>query len=104
MNAAPAPRSESKPADTLEMKTKIERWARFYQIGALRILANQQTKLNENKNGIFVNLSCASPEALEKLANYVEYVEDQISQLRAAENTKEQLKDAFFDKQEWSAS
>jgi hypothetical protein len=88
--------------ELLDIKTKVEKWSRFYQIGALRILhAHDRSKLNENRNGIFVNLSCISTETVEELARYVEYVEQQLTQLDTAEQVKGKLKDAFFDKQEW---
>jgi hypothetical protein len=80
------------------LKTKIESWEKFYQIGALRILHNRErSKLNENRNGIFVNLICISQETVQELQKYVDYVDEQTSQLKTAENTKDRIKDAFFD-------
>ena len=40
-----------------ELKQKIEALEKFHQIEILQILSKNLCKLNENKNGIFVNMS-----------------------------------------------
>jgi len=60
------------------MKQEIEQMSKTQQIQVLKILkANKSVKLNENKTGVYVNLSFLSNEILEELSKYVQYVKDQ---------------------------
>jgi hypothetical protein len=82
--------------DLVDIKAKIESWNKFHQIGALRILsAREKSKLNENRNGIFVNLSCISDETRQELLSYISYVDEQVSQLELGENAMDQMKNAL---------
>jgi hypothetical protein len=59
------------------LKDKIEKMSKNNQIEVLRILKhNPAIKLNENKSGVFVNISFLPKETIEELAKYVRYVGD----------------------------
>ena len=67
------------------------------QIEVLKILKKSQTiKLNENKSGIFVNLSFVSNEILEEIDKYVNYVSDQETVINIIESQKQEFKNTFF--------
>ena len=79
------------------MKDKIERMPKNNQIEVLKILKKYQgIKLNENKSGVFVNLSFLSKEILEEIEKYVNYVNDQEMVINTIETQKQEFKNAFF--------
>jgi hypothetical protein len=83
--------------DFSEIKTKIEGWEKIYQVEILRILSKlEKGKLNENRNGIFVNLSCIRPETKNALVVYIKYVDNLMLQLQSTEATKNIIKTTLF--------
>ena len=84
--------------DKLEyMKNKIENMSKNHQIEILKILKKNSTaKINENKSGIFINLSLLSTSVLEEIDFYLNYVHDQENSLQHLESQKKEFKDAFF--------
>ena len=79
------------------LKDKIEKMSKNNQIEVLRILKhNPAIKLNENKSGVFVNISFLPKETIEELAKYVKYVGDQECVINEVENQKQEFKNAFF--------
>jgi hypothetical protein len=79
------------------MKDKIEKMTKTQQLDILRILKkNPAIKLNENKSGIFVNISFLPNDAIDEIEKYVKYVCDQESELNLLENQKQEFKNTFF--------
>ena len=79
------------------MKDKIERMSKNNQIEILKILKKYQgIKLNENKSGVFVNLSFLSNEILDEIDKYVCYVNDQEAVINTIETQKQEFKNTFF--------
>lgn len=80
------------------MKMKIEAMTKVNQIEVLRILkASTDVRLNENKSGVFVNMSFLPENALDDLVRYIQYVEEQEETLKTAENQKDDFKSEYFD-------
>ena len=81
------------------IKDRIETFAKHNQIEVGRILLHEcKADYDENKNGIFINLSSLSQETIEKLTQYINHVELQESYLQIDEIEKDELKDIFFAK------
>lgn len=79
------------------LKDKIEKMTKTQQLDILRILKkNPAIKLNENKSGIFVNISFLPSDSIEEIDKYVKYVGDQESELNLLENQKQEFKNTFF--------
>jgi ACT domain-containing protein len=79
------------------IKNTIERMNKTQHIEILRILKqNPSIKLNENRNGIYINLSYLSQESIDKLTQYIEYVDEQERNLEKMETQKEEFKSTFF--------
>ena len=75
------------------MKDKIERLNKTNQLEILSILKNSNgIKLNENKNGVFVNMSFLPEDTLAEIDKYVRYVYDQETTLNEFENQKQDFK------------
>jgi hypothetical protein len=79
------------------MKNKIEKMSKKHHIEILKILKmNANVKLNENKSGVFVNLSFLPQDTIHEIQNYLNYIHDQESSLVFLENQKEEFKNIFF--------
>lgn len=84
--------------DNLEIfKNKIESMEKQHQIEILRILKNDKSiLLNENINGVFINLSDISDKTLNMIQRYILYVENQNTNISKIENKKEELQKTYF--------
>ena len=81
----------------ISLKDAIEKMTKTQQLDILRILKKNPTiKLNENKSGIFVNISFLPNDAIEEIEKYVKYICDQESELNLLENQKQEFKNTFF--------
>lgn len=79
------------------IKNEIEKMEIYYQIQVLKIFnENKNIKINENKSGIFINLSLLKSDILCELENFISYVKEQTKSLITIENEKEQYKNTYF--------
>jgi hypothetical protein len=79
------------------IRDSIEKFNKFNQIEVLRILkSHSDVVLNENKNGVYINLADVNEEAVQQLVAFISYVNDQEASLDATEKQKEEFKSAFF--------
>jgi len=84
-------------SNLIQLKEKIENLNKFHQIEVLKLLKSDDTcTLNENKNGIFVNLTGLSDELIFDLNKYLDYVQTQEKQLSEIEKQKNILSNTFF--------
>ena len=79
------------------LKERIESMDKNHQIEILRILNDVELKINENKNGSFINLTELPTEHIDKLKDYVNYVEEQQKQLKIGETEKESIEKNYFN-------
>jgi len=93
--------NESKDKDIAALeniKTRIEAMGKSHHIEILKILHNNPAvTLNENKSGVYVNLTFLPDDALNQIQEYLGYVEDQESSLDLMENQKSDFRKTFFD-------
>ena len=54
-----------------DLKEKIEALSKFQQVEILKILSKNMCKLNENKSGIFVNMTFLETDAIEEIEKYI---------------------------------
>jgi hypothetical protein len=87
--------------DLEELKRKIDGMNKQQHIEILKIIheTSPQT-LNENKSGIYINMSFLTKEAVHRLILFVEYVQDQENMLKPMESQKEDFKNTFFIEKE----
>ena len=75
------------------IRNEIEKMDKIHHIRVLKILKDYKSiKLNENKSGIFVNLSFLPREAIETLVKYIEYIKKQEEYILNAENQQKSFK------------
>jgi hypothetical protein len=86
--------------DLDRIKTAIESMNKYNQVEILKILNKNECKLNENKSGVYVNLSFLSEDTLTQLRNYISYTRDQEDTLITMEYQKEEFKNSYFIEKE----
>ena len=79
------------------LKQKNKSLSKGQQIEILKIFLENETKLNENKSGIFINMSFLKQDVLEKLDKYLEYIKDQEHNLNNLETQKQEFKETYFN-------
>jgi len=88
-------------ADLLEgLKTSIEMMNKHHQIEVLRILSKHLCKLNENKSGVYVNLTYINDDVIHELQNYIAYTMEQEDTLTTTEYQREEFKSILFNTKE----
>lgn len=80
-----------------KIKGKIEKMEKHQHIEILKFLKkNPDVILNENKSGVYVNLSFLPEKTVDELTKYVDYIEIQENALGALESEKANYKTTFF--------
>ena len=77
------------------LKTKLETLNKFHQVEILKILSKNLCKLNENKSGIFINMSFLEEDVVEELTKYVDYIDDQNETFQTIEYQKDEFKNTL---------
>lgn len=79
------------------IRDTIEKLSKRQHIQVLQILQKYPSiRLNENRNGVYINLTYIPDEAVEELSKYILYVNDQEKNLETVELQKEEFQRAFF--------
>jgi hypothetical protein len=80
-----------------DIKNKIESMDKIHHIEILKILKKSAAiKLNENKSGIFVNLSFLSTTVLDEIKKYIHYIKVQETSISHLETQCDNFKNTFF--------
>ena len=78
------------------IKIIIEKMDKVHHIEILKILINEENNyINENNNGIFINLTDLNNSTIEKLKQYILYFNKQQKQLINLENQKKKIENLF---------
>jgi hypothetical protein len=84
--------------DLNQLKTKVEAMTKLHQIEVLKIITScSNVTVNENKSGVYINLSYMEPTVIEEIQKYLSFVEEQEQMLNPAETEKEDIKNMFFN-------
>jgi len=76
-----------------KMKTQIESMTKLHHIEILKILKkNNNVKLNENKSGVFVNLSFLPEDIINEMKSYVNYICEQEKTIQTFEAQQAEFK------------
>jgi len=83
-----------------EIQSKVDKLSKMQHIEILKIIRKHpETKLNENKNGTYINMAYLKQDTLEEIIKYIDYVQVQETSLSCVENEKLEIeKTYFFDK------
>jgi len=78
------------------MKRYIENLDKMHHIEILKIIAkNTNSKVSENKSGVYVNLTFLPENVIEEIETYIMYIQDQEKLLNPVESKKESLKNTL---------
>ena len=78
------------------IRNKIENLDKNNHIDILKILINKNFFINENKNGVFINLSEIPNDIVVKLEEYIKYINEQKEHLECIEKQKNELESKYF--------
>lgn len=81
-----------------DLISKIDELGKNDHIEILRIIREDDTsaKITENNNGCFINLNEIERSTLEKITNFLNYIEDNKKELNKHETLKSDLKDNYL--------
>lgn len=83
--------------DLDKLKEKIEKMDKIHQIEILKLIIENDVNVNENMNGIFINLTDINNNVLiNKLEEYINNYEKQELHFQENETIKSNLETAFF--------
>lgn len=79
------------------IKEKIERLSKERHIEILKILNRfPSVVMNENKSGVFINITTLKQEPLNSLVAYMKYIDEQEENLKTIEYQKKEFEDNYF--------
>ena len=80
------------------IKMSIEKMEKPHQLEILKLLKdNKDVVLNENKSGIYVNLTYCPEATIKKICEYIEHTKIQEETLKAIEKEKANVKTEYFN-------
>ena len=80
------------------IKTKIESLSKMHHIEILKLLKkNNKVIINENKNGVFINISFLPEDVLNDIRYYLNFINDQENALFVLESQKNQMKNFLLE-------
>lgn len=78
------------------MRDNIEKLDTNNHIDILRLLVKNDVFINENKNGVFINLTDLSNDIINDIEKYIDYVMEQKIDLDYIEKQKDVLENTYF--------
>ena len=83
--------------ELIKIKEKIESMSKKHQVDVLKILNDDEyVTLNENNNGVFINLNKLDINILNKLLEFINYVSKQEKTLNSVETIKQDIEKTYF--------
>ena len=79
-----------------KIKEMIENLSKNQQIDILKIFMEDNINISENSNGSFINLSEISITTLEKIKDYLNFIDKQDNNLQLIEQKKTNLEKKYF--------
>ena len=83
-----------------KLKEQIENMDKHHQIEILKILSKNLCKINENKSGVYINMTFLEDHIIEELNQYIGYMKEQEDNLITTEYQKEEFKNSYFIEKE----
>tara|TARA_B110000008_G_scaffold274604_1_gene310647 strand:- start:294 stop:563 length:270 start_codon:yes stop_codon:yes gene_type:complete len=83
----------------LDLKKKIENLDEIHHKKILEIFLNNNIHVSENRNGCFINISNLDKVIVNKLNDYITYIDAQEEDLNDIEQKKKELSKDYFKKQ-----
>ena len=85
-------------AELKQLKEHIEKLDKTNQIDILKILRDcNNVILNENKSGVYINLTYCPQNTIDEIKKYLDYTTEQEQVLRTIEQEKDNVKTEYFN-------
>jgi hypothetical protein len=81
-----------------KMKDIIEQYEKQQHIDILKIFIDNSVNITKNSNGSFINLTDVDINIINKLQDYINFVNIQNIKLTDIETTKKDIESSFFKK------
>lgn len=78
--------------DTRKIIDDIESMTKEHHLEIFKILKSYDIKYTENNNGIFINMNNINPDCLDKIDNYVNFINENKKNIIEFEKVKEESK------------
>ena len=78
------------------IRKRIETFDKPRQIEILKIFVKHNININENKNGIFINLSTMEPPVIKDIEEYLQHIDIQENALQSREQAREEYEKNYF--------
>jgi len=78
------------------IRKRIETFDKTRQIEILKIFVKHNININENKNGIFINLSTMESHVIKDIQEYLHHIDIQENALQSREQTREEYEKNYF--------
>ena len=82
--------------DLEKLRKNIEPMNKSHHVEIAKILKKHNCHLNENNNGIFVNLNDISDYIIDQIKEYLHFIKNQETYLNEDEKNKENLENIYF--------
>ena len=79
-----------------KIRKTIENLNNNHHIEIAKILKNNNIKLTENNNGIFLNLNNISESIINEIKNYISFIKSQENLINIDETKKENIENIYF--------
>ena len=73
------------------IKSSIDSMSKINHIEILKILKDNNAKINENKSGVYINMSFLHNDIITKIAEFVNFITEQEKTLEVDERQKKEL-------------
>ena len=83
-----------------KLKILVESMDKHHQIEVLKILSKNLCKINENKSGVYINMTFLEDPIIKEIEDYLQYVKEQEENLITTEYQKEEFKKSYFNENE----
>ena len=78
------------------IRDSIEKLDKNNHVDILRIFMKKDIYINENKNGVFINLTDLSNDIIDEIETYINYVNEQKIDFDHIEKQKDELENKYF--------
>ena len=78
------------------IRDSIEKLDKNNHVDILRIFMKKDIYINENKNGVFINLTDLSNDIIDEIETYINYINEQKIDFDHIEKQKDELENKYF--------
>ena len=81
-----------------KIKDVVEQYNKQQQLDILKIFIKDSVNISENSNGTFINLTDIQDSTIQKIQEYINFINIQNIKLTDIETTRKDIESSFFDK------